>query len=217
MGAMSQPPDFIIRGGDAVEVKKTSSFTTRIELNSSYPKSKLHADSRFINSSCRDCEEWKIKDHLYAFGVVNNNQLNRLWLIYGDCFAANRKYYEDIFLKLSENINQIHGFEFEITNELGRLNNIDPLRITNLRIRGMWEIQNPSTIFDYVVDDLPRDSLQVIAIMKKDKYDSFPETDKINIRNLLNARLTMNEIQLRDPNNPANRINAINIHYSNHV
>lgn len=36
----------------------------------------------------------------------------------------------------------------EKTNELGRINRVDPLGVTKLRIRGMWLLENPYKIFN---------------------------------------------------------------------
>ena len=54
-GNQNNPPDLIIRDGDAIEVKKIQSLKSQIALNSSYPKSKLFSDSPMITSACRNC------------------------------------------------------------------------------------------------------------------------------------------------------------------
>lgn len=56
LGNPNNPPDFIIRNGDAVEVKKIGRAIGNIALNSSYPKSKLHNDDSRITDSCRKCD-----------------------------------------------------------------------------------------------------------------------------------------------------------------
>ena len=45
---------------------------------------------------------------------------------------------------------ELQDVEFSETNELGRVNKVDPLGITYLRIRGMWGIENPIKVFNYV-------------------------------------------------------------------
>ena len=47
LGNASNPPDIIIRGGDAIEVKKIEGFSS-LALNSSYPKQKLYNNSTMI-------------------------------------------------------------------------------------------------------------------------------------------------------------------------
>ena len=48
----------MIKGGDAIEVKKTESANTSLALNSSYPKSHLTSANPMITNECRTCEEW---------------------------------------------------------------------------------------------------------------------------------------------------------------
>lgn len=68
-GNQNNPPDFIIKGGDAVEVKKIENkIKGHIALNSSYPKSKLHSNDLRILPSCKNCDSgnWKRKDMIYT-------------------------------------------------------------------------------------------------------------------------------------------------------
>lgn len=61
-GNQNNPPDMIIRQGDAIEVKKIENPMAALALNSSYPKAKLYANSPMISAACRNCEKWKEKD-----------------------------------------------------------------------------------------------------------------------------------------------------------
>jgi len=61
IGNQNNPPDMIVAGGDAIEVKKIESMGSQIALNSSYPKNKLYADSPMITQDCRECENWREK------------------------------------------------------------------------------------------------------------------------------------------------------------
>jgi hypothetical protein len=87
-GNDKNPPDFMIRGGDAVEVKKVQGAFKSLHLNSSYPKNRLYADSPMILDSCRQAEVWDSRDIIYSFGVVPNSTVELLWFVYGDCYAA---------------------------------------------------------------------------------------------------------------------------------
>ncbi len=62
LGGINNPPDLILKNGDAIEVKKLEHLGGSIALNSSYPKNKLHIDDYFINKACKECENWKEKD-----------------------------------------------------------------------------------------------------------------------------------------------------------
>ena len=91
------------------------------------------------------------------------------------------------------------------TNELGRVNRVDPLGITNLRIRGMWQIQNPRRVFNYLHTPTDR-KFELVAIVPSAKYNSFPIDSKNRIENLGNPNLTINDVKVKDPNNPAKLI-----------
>ena len=135
LGNQNNPPDMMIRGGDAIEVKKMEGSGSGIALNSSYPKDKLYADSSMITDACKSAETWTEKDLLYAVGVAKKGILSSLWFVYGDCYAANKSTYEEIFNKISNGIHAIPSIEFAETNELARVNRVDPLGITYFRIR----------------------------------------------------------------------------------
>ena len=137
LGNQNNPPDFIIKNGDAIEVKKITSLKSSIALNSSYPKDKLLVSDPMITNDCRNCEYWQSKDIIYAIEVFKNSQLKLLWLIDGSCYAARSEYYARIKSKIATGINEIKGVEFSETKEIGRVNKVDPLGITYLRIRGM--------------------------------------------------------------------------------
>src|SRR5690606_27543800 len=145
LGNSNNPPDFIIRHGAAVEVKKIEGKNPNgIALNSSYPKDYLHHDDIRIKKECRDCEDefggWKRKDMIYAIGNVKNDKIHSLWFVYGNCYSADRSTYERIAEKIKDGVSSIPGVDFGETKELGRVNRVDPLGITYLRIRGMWGI-----------------------------------------------------------------------------
>lgn len=211
LGNQNNPPDMMIRGGDAIEVKKMEGSGSSIALNSSYPKDKLYADSTMLTEGCKSAESWVEKDLLYAVGVAPNGILKSLWFVYGDCYASNKFTYERIKNAISEGIQDLPYIEFAETKELGRINKVDPLGITYLRIRGMWHIENPSKVFEYIVkkNKSPTD-FSFYALLLKDKYDNFPEQDKLNLESLhskfINFSITDEEI--KSPNNPAKLLDA---------
>lgn len=214
-GNANNPPDMILRGGDAIEVKKTESLRSDIALNSSYPKDKIYVNSPMITTACRTCEEWQEKDLIYAVGVVNKNSLVSLWFVYGDCYAASSEVYERVKNKISTGLTDLREVEFADTNELGRVNKVDPLGITNLRIRGMWTIKNPITVFDTIAPANNDSRLSVNALMLRTKYESFPEEDRRNLENLTTQGILIEDVSLRSPNNPAQLLQAKLIKFSN--
>src|SRR3989344_1859974 len=133
LGNQNNPPDFIVKNGDAVEVKKIGGLVGNIALNSSYPKSKLHGDDVRILQSCRECDggKWSNKDIIYAVGSVSESKIKTLWFLYGDCYAADREVYENTLKSISEIVHEIDHLEFTAeTNEIAGVRKVDPLGIT---------------------------------------------------------------------------------------
>ena len=205
-GNQNNPPDLILRNSDAIEVKKLQSKNSAIALNSSYPKAKLYSDNPMITKDCKSCENWREKDIIYAIGYTDDSSLKSLWLVYGDCFCADRTIYERIKTTISNGINSIPDVEFTQTNELGKVKKVDPLGITDLRIRGMWHIENPNKIFDYIYEFDDSASFQLISIIKEEKYNLLPFEDKETIENSQN--ISIKDIKIKNPNNPVQLIEA---------
>jgi len=205
-GNQNNPPDFILRNSDAIEVKKLQSKNSAIALNSSYPKAKLYSDNPMITNECRNCEDWREKDIIYAIGHTDDRHLKSLWLIYGDCFCADRAIYERIRNIISDGVNSIPDVEFTQTKELGKVKRVDPLGITDLRIRGMWHIENPNRVFDYIYEFDEHATFQLISIIKQEKYNLFPDEDKQMIENSQN--ISIQDIMIKNPNNPVQLIPA---------
>jgi hypothetical protein len=206
LGNQNNPPDLIIRGGDAFEIKKIGN-NNDIALNSSFPKEKLYRNSNMINSACKNCEEnWVEKDICYVIGNIDKNSLiKNLWFVYGDCYCASPRIYERLKDKITKNIHEL-GIELSSSNEIARVNKVDPLGITYLRVRGMWGIKNPSKVFEYIIT---KSTPHIRALMLKEKYYSFD----INSRNDLSKKCEVKEVRIKDPNNPAKLLDAILIEY----
>lgn len=206
LGNQNHPPDIMIRQGDAIEVKKTQSPNSDLALNSSYPKSNIQSNSNMITQECRTCENWTEKDLIYCVGHTTDDSIKSLWMVYGNIYAAKHETYQVIKQKITDGINEIPNVELAETNELGRVNRVDPLGITNLRIRGMWQIQNPRRVFNYL--HTTGDTFELVAVIPTNKYNSFPTDSKNRIENLSNPNLSISNVQVKDPNNPANLIDA---------
>lgn len=220
LGNQNNPPDIIIKQGDAIEVKKIKSFTAGIHLNSSYPRSKLITDDPMILASCQsvDGENWESKDLIYVIGVVQDNKLKRLWLIVGDCLAADYQTYKRIRDKIVAGIEKLRDVEFSKNKELYRLNKLDPLGSAYSQLIGAWGISNPINIYNYLdIDYNEKANLQVIAIMTAGKYLSFPQSDLEEIAKMVIeiTNLEIRDIQIESPNNSTNLIDAKLITYQN--
>lgn len=203
LGNTNNPPDSILRGGDAIEVKKIENKSSSLALNSSYPKAKLYSNSSMITDACRNCEEWKEKDIIYAIGTCEKNKLTSLIFVYGEDYAAENKIYENVKNKIKFGIETINGLEFSETNEIGRVNRVDPLGITYFRIRGMWGIENPIKVFDYIYERDNTKQFNFMALINDDKYNSFFNREELENLEKENKYLEIRNVKIKDPNNPA--------------
>jgi len=207
-GNRNNPPDLILKNSDAIEIKKLESKNSAIALNSSYPKSKLYKDSTMITKACKECEKWDVKDMLYAIGQVRNNHLKSLWLVYGDCFCAEKEIYERIKDTISSGISNIDNVEFTKTKELGKVKKVDPLGITDLRIRGMWHVDNPNKVFSYIYEYDDNKKFQLIALIAREKYKKFPLRDREALENIKDEEISLEDVKIKNPNNPVQFIDA---------
>lgn len=202
LGSQNNPPDIMIKGGDAIEVKKTQSANSSLALNSSYPKTDLRHTSPMITRECRDCEDWTVKDLIYCVGHTTDTSLKSLWMVYGNSYAANHETYQRIKTTISNGVKTIPDVVFADTKELGRVNQVDPLGITNLRIRGMWQIENPRKVFNYLHETTDKD-FELVCIIPNEKYSSFPKDSRTKLEELKENGFSIEDKQIKDPNNPA--------------
>jgi hypothetical protein len=195
----------MIKGGDAIEVKKTQSANTSLALNSSYPKTDLRSNSPMITKECKECESWTVKDLIYCVGHTSDTSLKSLWMVYGNSYAAKHETYQRIKTTISDGIKTIPDVLFADTKELGRVNQVDPLGITNLRIRGMWQIENPRKVFNYLHETTDK-NFELVCIIPTDKYNSFPNESKTKLEGISENGFSVENKQIKDPNNPAKLI-----------
>ena len=203
LGNTNNPPDSILRGGDAIEVKKIENKSSSLALNSSYPKAKLYSNSSMITDACRSCEKWEEKDIIYTIGTCEKNKLTSLIFVYGEDYAAENKIYENVKNKIKFGIETINGLEFSETNEIGRVNRVDPLGITYFRIRGMWGIENPIKVFNYIYERDNTKQFNFMALINEDKYNSFFNREELENLEKENKYLEIRNVKIKNPNNPA--------------
>ena len=204
LGNPSNPPDSMLRGGgDAIEVKKLQGVN-KLALNSSHPKRKLRTDNPKINQHCISCEDWSERDMLYIVGVCSPQRIKSLCMVYGDEYCADIEIYARIENAVKLGLNSLEDVELAETNELGRLNRIDPLGITNMRVRGMWTIANPLKVFNYIYEPDNSKSFNFMALINYEKYASMENKTELNDLVDLLPGLSIRDVMVRDPNNPAN-------------
>lgn len=215
LGNSKNPPDFIVKNSFAVEVKKlewkNNSFSS-IALNSSYPKDILHSNSTLLSRACKECEDelWNTKKMYYAIGSIQDKKrIKVLWLVDGECYCATKETYERIKLLIKDGVNEIDGVEFAQSKELGKVKKVDPLGVTDLRIRGMWNIEHPRRTFDYLFsnkDDITTD-FNIYCLMLKEKYDVIEEELKKKLLEY-KEKVRVNDVEVKNPNNPAKYMKA---------
>jgi len=219
IGNQNNPPDFIIKDGDAFDVKKIEGLKSALALNSSPPKDKLRSDDIRITKECKKIEDgkWKEKELFYVIGSAKNGSIKYLYFVQGTCYAADYKIYERVHAPIKKEIDSVLdslGLEKANTVELGKVKKVDPLGITELRIRGMWGIQNPIQVFDYVAPvDLDKNFF-VNVIMLNEKYLSYPENDRKNLEKINQKGFLLSSVKIKSPNNPAKLLDAKLIQYT---
>ena len=212
-GGKNNPPDAIIRYGDAIEVKKVESIGG-IPLNSSYPKSMLYKDDPRISSFCRNIEngEWSAKDIIYAIGCLEKRALKSLVLVYGSIYCAEKEYYEKVFNEIKDSILSAN-FELEETNELAHINAVDPLGITYFRARSLWGISHPFKVYDYIHHYTNKNIFEMMAIIPTNKFNTFVNQDKLIELSQKDNRLNIVDAKVKNPNNTAELVNVKLITY----
>ena len=123
--------------------------------------------------------------------------------VYGEDYAAENKIYENVKNKIKLGIESIDGLEFSETNEIGRINRVDPLGITYFRIRGMWGIENPVKVFDYIYERDDSKQFNFMALINEDKYNSFPNRKELENLAKKNKDLEIKDVKIKNPNNRA--------------
>lgn len=214
LGNQNNPPDSMLRGGDAIEVKKIEANDSYLALNSSYPKAKLFSDSPMIKKACKTCEEWIVKDMIYAVGVVDDDNIKSLAFVYGEDYCAEKTVYEQIKTVIKTGVESIEGVEFAQTKELGRVNRVDPLGITYLRVRGMWGIENPFSVFNYIYRREDSKKFNFMALINNEKYYSFHNYSALEKLCGEVEGFNIIDVKIKNPNNPAQLKNAKLITYA---
>jgi hypothetical protein len=210
-GSANNPPDAMIWGGVAIETKKISGYTGDLALNSSHPKSKLRKDDSKISESAKIAEEWTEKDLVYAIGTVKGGHLKRLWLIYGDCLAADASFYSRTQEILSKLINESSGLTLAETNEIANIRQIDPLNRSKLRIRGMWSLKNPNSAFKDLTS--LESSTQFYVMLRETTYLKLPEADRNMLESMKVSALQNRIVNIPDPDDSSREIEARFISY----
>jgi hypothetical protein len=206
VGNSGNPPDALVRGGVAIETKKSGGLKADIQLNSSPPKRFLKASDSRILEKAKNAEKWKEKPLVYAIGTVKRDQLQRLWLIYGECFIAEDSVYDKIAKAITRALTENSGIRLHPTNELASVRDIDPTNRTNLRVRGMWTLMNPNKAFETLTNN--SSNCQYYLLMPESEYQKASQVRRSGLETLMLQGYQNRIIQLPDPSDPSERIEA---------
>lgn len=212
LGGSKNPPDFIIKKGAAIEVKKVESYS-ELQLNSSYPKKVLKSTSDKITDACKKCEPgWKEKDMVYVIGNQKKNTkfVQSIWIIDAKCYVADEKKYSKLFDIVKDRIKGIEDFKETKTKELARIGGIDTLDITKLRVRPMWTLEHPSKVFNSHIENDDSEKFRSYALIYKETFNLYPEIDHKELEKLIKSnKITRVDIKVKDPDNSEKELDAI--------
>jgi hypothetical protein len=213
----SSPPDLMIRGGDAIEIKKFESFANTIQLNSSYPKAVLRSDYPLLSAECRKCEDWKQKDLVYILAVIKAKKIQELWFVDGATYVASREVYESVFERIKASVHSTEGLSIK-DSELGRVTRIDPLNRTQLRIRGMWLIEHPRVAFAELFSSAKSAGFRLYGVMRQEKYQQLLAQEPMLETSLKQAGCVISPKNVLDPNNRARVLEVATLQFeANHA
>lgn len=210
IGNPKDPPDAMIKGGDALEFKKMGIGNSDIQLNSSFPRDKLYSTDPKINERCRSCENWTEKDMIYCLGFSLKSKIKILLFLHGGCVAADKEIYETLQNAVTSSITRDSDSTSE-TRELARFNKVDSLGYTSLRVRGMWLLKNPLNTFSDTLTFSKEDGkTYVFALMTKEKYLGFEEAK----RKVIESSIGISDVKIKNPNDPKEETDSILIKFS---
>ena len=129
-------------------------------------------------------------------------------MVYGCDYCASEECYSSLKLKVKSSVESIPDIDFTESKELGHINRVDPLGITYMRVRGMWGIENPLKVFNYVYKRNTEKDLSLMCIINDDKWNSFDNTDKLNELSSTTPNLRIDRISIKNPDNPAKLVSA---------
>lgn len=201
LGSSTRPPDAIVRKSDVLEIKKVGSLAGQLQFNSSYPKQKITCDDEMISTECRNAEDWTERDVVYYIGVIppKFDFPTDILIVGGDCFAASKSCYQETFLQVQSALTDKFGPRLSTSKELGRINRVDPLSKTSLRIRGMWLVDNP---IQWLAKTRLSSDFQITMVLSCKKYNQYNEQSKNTLESLVGTLVKKEYMILPNPDGP---------------
>lgn len=215
-GEANHIPDAILKSSDAIEIKKIQSISGMIPLNSSFPKDYLFQED--LSKSCsKKVDDFDKKDIVYVIGSLKKDTLllRYVWMVYGNCISADRKVYKELYDVIKEPIEKLRDSgKYNMTEdsrELGRFKEIDPLKRSNMRVRNMFELENPIKSFSSIITNDKKADFQCFFLCLTSKYNSFNEESRNKIEGEENLKVS--NVQIPDPNDKSKTLDAKLIYF----
>lgn len=211
IGNKNKPPDMIIQDGDAVVIKTIKTYQGSLTINNSPPKDRLMWNDPWILKNCRSIDggQWNRKDLFYVIGWIEKRRMKYLNFIQGSCFIPEEKVYTKKIDDLKKNIYtylESEGLDANRTISLAKVSNMDPLGVTNLRIKAVWRIKNPLKIFSDTFSYDKNEEFTSISLMLKNKFDSFPKKDIATLEK--DNQIEIEDVKVKNPNKPETGLDA---------
>ena len=211
LGNKNKPPDMIIQDGDAVVIKTIKTYQGSLTINNSPPKDRLMWNDPWILKNCRSIDggQWNRKDLFYVIGWIEKRRMKYLNFIQGSCFIPEEKVYTKKIDDLKKNIYtylESEGLDANRTISLAKVSNMDPLGVTNLRIKAVWRIKNPLKIFSDTFSYDKNEEFTSISLMLKNKFDSFPKKDIATLEK--DNQIEIEDVKVKNPNKPETGLDA---------
>lgn len=211
LGNKNKLPDMILKEGDALVIKSIKTIKGSLTISNVPPKDQLKWNDPWIARNCRmvDGGQWNSKDIFYVTGWIERGKLKYLYFVQGRCYASEEKFYNKKIEGIKKNIYNYlasEGLKANNTIGLAKVSNMDPLGRTSLRIKNIWKIQNPIKTFSDIYTYDKKQDFTLIALMLKNKFDSFPKKDIDAI--ISNKQLKSTDVKIKNPNDPAKKIDA---------
>lgn len=211
-GNSSNPPDIITSGDDGIviEVKKSDSYRSGLQLNSSMPHSTFNSQDSRITKECKALLGDKEWDMLYVVGsfVKKKKQIRHLAMVYGSVYCAETSKYQHVDLFVRNKVREIESWLIENiptarfdteSNELGKLKGIDPRGFCDLRIRGMYTYTSPYVVFNQEFSSR-KDIFDLFVVIPDDIFQKFKNKEEFLEFVKNNEDISIKEVNYPDPN-----------------
>ena len=99
---------------------------------------------------------------------------------------------------------------FQETQELGKVKDIDPYKITDLRVRGMWNIKTPASYLPQYITNFDSE-YKIYCLLEKEKYNLVSSALLSKLKAIDGVSIEC--IKLPDPSNLSNLKDVVSIGY----